>query len=76
MDAMLIVLLPDFNGELNSTIIGVVYLSFTNFISVACLIILSLISLLYGLDLVRLLLVDMIESVSYTHLTLPTISSV
>ena len=28
MDTILIVLLPDFSGELNSTIIGLVYLSF------------------------------------------------
>ena len=54
IDAMLIVLLPDLRGELNSTIIGVVYLSLTNFISVACVIILSRIYVLYGFGLVRL----------------------
>ena len=31
IDAMLIALFPDFSGELNSTITGVVYLSFTIF---------------------------------------------
>ena len=53
MEVMLTVLFPDFSGELNSTIIGVVYLSFTNFISVACLIIRSCMSVLYRLGLVR-----------------------
>ena len=64
IDAMLIVLLPDLRRELNSTIIGVVYLSLTNFISVACLIILSCILVLYGLGLVRLSLMDVMESSS------------
>ena len=36
--AMLIVLSPDVSGELNSIVTGVVYLSFTNFIYDACLI--------------------------------------
>ena len=53
MEAMLIVLFPEFKGELNSIIIGVVYLSFTNFISVAYLIMRSRVLVLYGLDLVR-----------------------
>ena len=53
MDTILIVLLPDFSGELNSTIIGFVYLYFPNFISVACLIIRSRMSVLYRLCLVR-----------------------
>ena len=61
MDTMFIVLLPDLRGELNSRIIGVGYLSFANFISVACLIIRSRISMLYGLGLVRLLLTDVME---------------
>ena len=54
IDTMMIVLLPDLRGELNSTIIGVVYLSLTNCISVACVIILSRIYVLYGFGLVRL----------------------
>ena len=58
MDAILIVLLPDLMGELNSTTIGVVYLSFTNLISVACLIIRSRMSVLYGFGLVRLSLAE------------------
>ena len=64
MDAMFMVLFPVLRGELNSTIIGVVYLSFTNLISVACLIIISRISVLYGFDLVRLSVTNMIESSS------------
>ena len=61
MDTMFIALLPDLRGELNSRIIGVGYLSFANFISVACLIIRSRISMLDGLGLVRLLLTDVME---------------
>ena len=53
MDATLTVLLPDFSGELSLAIIGVVYLSFTNFIFVACLIMRSRMSVLYGLSLAR-----------------------
>ena len=53
MDAIFIVLLPDFSGELNSSIIGVVCLSFTNFIFVTCLIMRSRMPVLYGLGLVR-----------------------
>ena len=53
MDATLTVLLPDFSGELSLAIIGVVYLSFTNFIFVACLITRSRMSVLYGFGLVR-----------------------
>ena len=64
MDVIFIVLLSDLIGEINCTIIGGVYLSFTNFISVACLIILFLMSLLYGLGVVRLSLVAVIESSS------------
>ena len=48
MEVMLIVLFPDFSGELNSTIIGVAYLSFTNFISVAFLIMRSCMLVLCG----------------------------
>ena len=59
---MFIVLLPDLRGELNSTIIGVVYLSFTNFISVVYLIIRSRVSMLYGLGLVKLSLTEVIDS--------------
>ena len=44
--AMLIVLSFDFSGELDSTVAGVVCLSLTNFTSVACLIVQSLMSLL------------------------------
>ena len=58
MDAILIVLLYDLMGELNSTTIGVVYLSFTNLISVACLIIRSRIPVLYGFGSVRLSLTE------------------
>ena len=54
MDTMFIVLLPDLRGELKSTIIGVVYLSFTNLINVACVIMRSRMSMLYGFGVVRL----------------------
>ena len=64
MEAMLIVLFPDFRGELNSTIIGVVYMSFTNFISVACLIMRSRISVFYGLGLVEESVLELISSLS------------
>ena len=64
MDAILIVLLPDLMGELNSTTIGVVYLSFTNFISFACLIIRSRMSVLYGFGLVRLSMTEVVVSSS------------
>ena len=64
MEAMLIVLFPEFKGELNSIIIGVVYLSFTNFISVACLIMRSRVFVLYGLDLVRKSVPELIFSSS------------
>ena len=53
MDAILTALFPDFSGELDSTIIGVVYLSFTNFIFVACFIMRSRMSVFYGLSLAR-----------------------
>ena len=64
MDVMFMVLFPDLRGELNSTIMGAIYLSFTNLISVTCLIILSRISVLYGFDLVRLLVTDVMKSSS------------
>ena len=62
MEVMCIMLLSDLRGDLNSTIIGVVYLSFTNFISIACLIILSRISVVYGFGLARLSLTDVVDS--------------
>ena len=46
-------LFPDFRGELSSKIIGVVYLSLPNFISVACLIMRSHMSVWCGSGLVR-----------------------
>ena len=58
---MLMILFPDLRGELNSTIMGVVYLSYTNFISVACLIILSRISVLYGFGLAMLSVTDVMK---------------
>ena len=64
MDVMFMVLFPVLRGELNSTIIGVVYLSFTNLISVACLLIPSRIPVLYGFGLVRLSVTDVMESSS------------
>ena len=61
LDTIFMVLFPVLGGELNSTIIGVVYLSFTNLISVACLIIISRISVLYGFGLVRLSVTNMMK---------------
>ena len=53
VEVMLIVLFPDFSGELNSKIIDIVYVSFTNFISVAYLVMRSRMSVLFGLGLMR-----------------------
>ena len=64
MDAMFIVLLPDLRGELNYAIIGAVYLSFTNFISVACLIMRSRMYVLYVFSLVRLSATEVVDSSS------------
>ena len=57
---MLIVLSPNLSSELNSIVTGVVYLSFTNFISDAYLIIWSLISLLY-IFVVGMVAIDLVD---------------
>ena len=61
---MLMVLFPNLRGKLNITVTGVVYLSFTNFVSDACLIMRSRISMLYGLGLVKELAIELMDSSS------------
>ena len=64
MTMTLMVLFPDLRGEPNSAVTGAVYMSFTNFISDACLTIPSRISILYGLSLVRKSSTELMNSLS------------